>query len=299
MRDGKSKIYHVHRFEDSSICDAQFQSSKNGKNDEYMLTLALSISHFLPSEQTHLSSQQQNHTTNFKSHHQSAKMSTHSRSLRALVILILPLTIITLLITTTLLPSNHPISPLSRLSYSDLETDMETLPQHGMRAFNLLVNQMGGRGMGVHFRAPWAGRNAFVPATRLVNTGAMSAFGVGGDVTSMTSPSPSIPTTTTTSRTASQDKVAVLENYQSWIDSQPRSDSEREVLQDMPWLCKSCVLSFMAGKEKQYTSVTTAKNEGAATGFGGVFRGQQEVFEMLCGGSGCSRSARSRDHILM
>lgn len=226
-------------------------------------------------------------------------MPTYPRSLRALVILILPLTIITLLVTTTLLPSNHPISPLSRLSYSDLETDMETLPQHGMRAFNLLVNQMGGRGMGVHFRAPLAGRDAFVRATRLVGTGAMSAFGAGGDATSMTSPSPSIPTTTTTSTTASQDKVAVLKNYQSWIDSQSRSDSEREVLQDMPWLCESCVLSFMAGKEKQYTSVTTAKKEGTATGLEGVFRGQQEVFEMPCGGSGCSRSARSRDHILM
>ncbi|THX85677.1 hypothetical protein D6D05_02733 [Aureobasidium pullulans] len=158
---------------------------------------------------------------------------------------------------------------------------------------------MGGRGMGVHVRAPLAGRDAFVPATRLLNTGAMSASGVGGDVTSMTSPSPSIPTTTTTSRTASQDKVAVLKNYQSWIDSQSRSDSEREVLQDMPWLCESCVLSFMAGKEKRYTSVTTAKDKGAGTGVEGVFQGQQEVFEMPCGGSGCSRSAPSRDHILM
>jgi hypothetical protein len=226
-------------------------------------------------------------------------MPTYPRSLRALVIIILPLTIITLLITTALLPSNHPISPLSRLSYPDLVTDMEMLPQQGMRVFNLLVNQMGGRGMGVHFRAPLAGRDAFVRATRLVNTGVMSASGAGRDVTSMTSPSASTYTTTTTSRTASQYKVAVLKNYQSWIDSQPRSDSEREVLQDMPWLCETCVLSFMAGKEKQYTSVTTAKNEGAATGLEGVFRGQQEVFEMPCGGSGCSRSAPSRDHILM
>lgn len=228
-------------------------------------------------------------------------MSTNSRSLKALVILILPLTIITLLITTTLLPSNHPISPLSRLSYPDLVTDMEMLPQHGIRAFNMLVDQIGGRGMGVRFRAPLAGRDAFVRATRLVGTGAMSASGVEGDATSMTSPSPSTytTTTTTTSTTASQGKVAVLKNYQSWIDSQSSSDSEREVLQYMPWLCESCVLNFVAGKEKQYTGVTTAKNEGAATGFEGVFRGQQEVFEMPCGGSGCSRSASSRDHILM
>ncbi|THY35753.1 hypothetical protein D6D01_01052 [Aureobasidium pullulans] len=109
------------------------------------LTLALSISHFLRSEHTHLSSQQHNATTNFKLHHQLAKMPIYSRSLRALVILILPLNVMTLLVTTTLLPSNHLMSPLSRLSYADMETDMEIVPQQEMRAFNLLSSFVGSR----------------------------------------------------------------------------------------------------------------------------------------------------------
>ncbi|THW64321.1 hypothetical protein D6D02_03155 [Aureobasidium pullulans] len=265
---------------------------ENGKNDEYILTFALSISYSLPSEQIHLSSQQHNATTNFK--FPPISKDVHISKIPQSASHPHP-------------PSHHHNPAHHNYPATIKPPNIPTLATLIFRFGNRYGNPTSARDESIQFagqsdggkRAPWAGRNAFVPATRLVNTGAMSASGVGGDATSMTSPSPSIPTTTTTSRTASQDKVAVLKNYQSWIDSQPRSDSEREVLQDMPWLCESCVLSFMAGKEKQYTSVTTAKDKGAATGLEGVFRGQQEVFEMPCGGSGCSRSARSRDHILM